>query len=301
MSELSGGQRRLVRSRARSRRSPTCSARRARGAPRPACPRLVGRAPLRCRGRPCWSATTATCSSRGHGGARPHRRALRSLRGGYSFFLEERPKLMARREKEYELRTRRGRPHPGADLLHVPRVGPAELGLRLSRPRAAEAARARRARVERPEQRRERTLSLSFAAEARGRIMVEATGAEVRYSGGARRTRRSRARARRPRRAVGPNGAGKSTLLAMLAGRQAPTAGKVRHQGGQRMSRSCAGEPRRRSRRTPLEVILEEADGAVTTPCAGSARSGSTTSTARLRRPPLRRPARARASAARLA
>ena len=75
---------------------------------------------------------------------------------------------------------------------------------------------------------------------------------------------------------IGPNGAGKSTLLRMLAGLQEPTAGRVRIKEGATVSLMTQESLSVDLERTPLDVVLDERAMAVTTRCAGSARSGST-------------------------
>ncbi len=121
--------------------------------------------------------------------------------GGYSFYLEERPKLMERLQGEYERAV--------AEVKRQEQVFFQYREWARLNSKFASRARARltlleraRSRVERPEKRRDRTLSLSFASDARGRVMAEATQAEVSYSETRpHRAGRPRARARRPRRA----------------------------------------------------------------------------------------------------
>jgi ATP-binding cassette subfamily F protein 3 len=101
--------------------------------------------------------------------------------GGYSFYLEERPKLMERLQGEYD-----------RALAEVKRQEQIFFQYReWARLNSKFASRARarltlleraRSRVERPQKRRDRTLSVSFASDARGRVMAEATRAEVSYS-----------------------------------------------------------------------------------------------------------------------
>jgi ATPase subunit of ABC transporter with duplicated ATPase domains len=57
---------------------------------------------------------------------------------------------------------------------------------------------------------------------------------------------------------IGPNGVGKSTLLRMLAGEQAPTAGRVRVKEGARVALMTQESLSVDLERTPLDVVLEE-------------------------------------------
>ena len=121
--------------------------------------------------------------------------------GAYSFYLEERPKLMERLQGEYERAV--------AEVKRQEQVFFQYREWARLNSKFASRARARltlleraRSRVERPEKRRDRTLSLSFASDARGRVMAEATRRRGQLQRErAHRAGRSRARARRPRRA----------------------------------------------------------------------------------------------------
>ena len=184
MSELSGGQRRLdPAGPGAGLRSRPAGAGRARGAPRPARTRPGGRAACARRRR-----ATVLVS---------HDRALLDVAtretldlsdgrcdlyaGAYTFYLEERPKLMERLQGEYERAV--------AEVKRQEQVFFQYREWARLNSKFASRARARltlleraRSRVERPEKRRDRTLSVSFASDARGRVMAEATGAEVSYS-----------------------------------------------------------------------------------------------------------------------
>ena len=157
--------------------------------------------------------------------------------GGYSFYLEERPKLMARLQGEYERAV--------AEVKRQEQVFFQYREWARLNSKFASRARARltlleraRSRVERPQKRRDRTLSVSFASDARGRVMAEATGAEVSYSESVRIGPVDLVLERGDRVAlIGPNGAGKSTLLRLLAGAAGADRGPRARQGGRHASR----------------------------------------------------------------
>ena len=155
-----------------------------------------------------------------------------------------------------------------------------------------------RSRVERPEKRRDRTLSLSFASDARGRVMAEATHAEVSYSETVRIGPVDLVLERGDRVAlIGPERRGQVDAAAP-AGRRAGADGGARADQGGRRSRLMTQESLSVDlERTPLDVVLEErADG------PRRRRAPHLRARARLRalpgsaRPPLRRAARARSS-----
>jgi ATP-binding cassette subfamily F protein 3 len=178
--------------------------------------------------------------------------------GGYTFYLEERPKLMARLEGEYE----RAR----AEVKRQEQVFFQYREWARLNSKFASRARARltlleraRSRVDKPQKRRDRTLSLSFSSDARGRVMAEATQAEVRYSDEVRVGPVDLVLERGDRVAlIGPNGAGKSTLLRLLAGEQEPTAGRVRIKEGARVALMTQESLSVDLERTPLDVVLDE-------------------------------------------
>jgi ATP-binding cassette subfamily F protein 3 len=178
--------------------------------------------------------------------------------GGYSFYLEERPKLMARLEGEYE----RAR----AEVKRQEQVFFQYREWARLNSKFASRARARltlleraRSRVDKPQKRRDRTLSLTFASDARGRVMAEAAGAEVRYSDAVLVGPVDLVLERGDRVAlIGPNGAGKSTLLRLLAGLQAPTAGRVRVKDGANVALMTQESLSLDLERTPLDLILDE-------------------------------------------
>jgi ATP-binding cassette subfamily F protein 3 len=178
--------------------------------------------------------------------------------GGYTYYLEERPKLMARLEGEYE-----------RALAEVKRQEQVFFQYReWARLNSKFASRARarltlleraRSRVDKPQKRRDRTLSLSFASDARGRVMAEATAAEVRYSEAVRVGPVDLVLERGDRVAlIGPNGAGKSTLLRLLAGVQEPTGGRVRIKEGATVAMMTQESLSLDLERTPLDLILDE-------------------------------------------
>ena len=177
--------------------------------------------------------------------------------GAYSFYLEERPKLMERLQGEYERAV--------AEVKRQEQVFFQYREWARLNSKFASRARARltlleraRSRVERPEKRRDRTLSLSFASDARGRVMAEVTRAEVAYET-ARIGPVDLVLERGDRVAlIGPNGAGKSTLLRMLAGLQHPTAGQVRIKDGATISLMTQESLSVDLERTPLDVVLDE-------------------------------------------
>ena len=160
-----------------------------------------------------------------------------------------------------------------------------------------------RSRVERPQKRRDRTLSLSFASDARGRVMAEATAAEVRYSESVRVGPVDLVLERGDRVAlIGPNGAGKSTLLRLLAGSRSRRPAGCASRRARRVVADDPGEPLGRPRAHPARRRARRArDG------TRRRRAPHLRARARLRplpraaRPALGRPARARAPAARLA
>ena len=178
--------------------------------------------------------------------------------GGYSFYLVERPKLMERLQGEYERAV--------AEVKRQEQVFFQYREWARLNSKFASRARARltlleraRSRVERPEKRRDRTLSLSFASDARGRVMAEATQAEVSYSETVRIGPVDLVLERGDRVAlIGPNGAGKSTLLRLLAGLQEPTAGQVRIKDGATISLMTQESLSVDLERTPLDVVLDE-------------------------------------------
>ena len=178
--------------------------------------------------------------------------------GGYSFYLEERPKLMARLQGEYERAV--------AEVKRQEQVFFQYREWARLNSKFASRARARltlleraRSRVERPEKRRDRTLSVSFASDARGRVMAEATRAEVSYSESVRIGPVDLVLERGDRVAlIGPNGTGKSTLLRLLAGLQEPTAGRVRVKEGATVSLMTQESLSLDLERTPLDVVLDE-------------------------------------------
>jgi len=178
--------------------------------------------------------------------------------GGYSYYLEERPKLMARLEGEYE--------RAMAEVKRQEQVFFQYREWARLNSKFASRARARltlleraRSRVDKPQKRRDRTLSLSFASDARGRVLAEATSAEVRYSDEVRVGPVDLVLERGDRVAlIGPNGAGKSTLLRLLAGRQEPTAGHVRIKDGAGVALMTQESLSVDLERTPLDVVLDE-------------------------------------------
>jgi ATP-binding cassette subfamily F protein 3 len=188
--------------------------------------------------------------------------------GGYSYYLEERPKLMARLEGEYE--------RAMAEVKRQEQVFFQYREWARLNSKFASRARARltlleraRSRVERPQKRRDRTLSLSFASDARGRVMAEATAAEVRYDDEVRVGPVDLVLERGDRVAlIGPNGAGKSTLLRLLAGQQAPTGGRVRIKEGATVAMMTQESLSLDLQRTPLDLIDIGRDEAVRRICA---------------------------------
>ena len=178
--------------------------------------------------------------------------------GGYTFYLEERPKLMERLQGEYERAV--------AEVKRQEQVFFQYREWARLNSKFASRARARltlleraRSRVERPEKRRDRTLSVSFASDARGRVMAEATAAEVSYSESVRIGPVDLVLERGDRVGlIGPNGAGKSTLLRLLAGEQEPTAGRVRVKEGARVALMTQESLSLDLERTPLDVVLDE-------------------------------------------
>jgi ATP-binding cassette subfamily F protein 3 len=178
--------------------------------------------------------------------------------GGYSYYLEERPKLMARLEGEYE--------RAMAEVKRQEQVFFQYREWARLNSKFASRARARltlleraRSRVDKPQKRRDRTLSLSFASDARGRVLAEATSAEVRYGDEVRVGPVDLVLERGDRVAlIGPNGAGKSTLLRLLAGRQEPTAGRVRIKDGAGVALMTQESLSVDLERTPLDVVLDE-------------------------------------------
>jgi ATP-binding cassette subfamily F protein 3 len=178
--------------------------------------------------------------------------------GGYSFYLEERPKLMARLQDEYERAV--------AEVKRQEQVFFQYRQWARLNSDFASRARARltlleraRSRVERPEKRRDRTLALSFASDARGRVMAEAERAEVAYGDDVRVGPVDLVLERGDRVAlIGPNGTGKSTVLRLLAGEQAPTAGRVRVKDGATVSLLTQESLSLDLERTPLDVVLAE-------------------------------------------
>ena len=178
--------------------------------------------------------------------------------GAYTYYLEERPKLMERLQGEYERAV--------AEVKRQEQVFFQYREWARLNSKFASRARARltlleraRSRVERPEKRRDRTLSVSFASDARGRVMAEATGAEVSYSESVRIGPVDLVLERGDRVAlIGPNGVGKSTLLRLLAGEQEPTAGRVRVKDGARVALMTQESLSVDLERSPLDVVLEE-------------------------------------------
>ena len=204
MSELSGGQRRLVLlARALALRPRPAGARRARGAPRPARPRPRRRAARRAARRDgARQPRPRAARRRDEGDARPQRRPLRPLLGRLQ--LLPRGAAQADGAAAGRVRARRGRGQAaGAGLLPVPRMGAPQLEVRVARPRSPDAARARpqprRAAREAP---RSHALALVRLGcprprDGRGDGAPRSSYSESR----AHRTRRPRAGARRPRRA----------------------------------------------------------------------------------------------------
>ena len=117
-----------------------------------------------------------------------------------------------------------------------------------------------RSRVDKPQKRRDRTLSLSFASDARGRVMAEATGGRgALQRRGARRPGRPRARARRPRRADRPERRRQvdAAAAARRACRSRP-AGRVRIKEGATVAMMTQESLSLDLQRTPLDLILDE-------------------------------------------
>jgi ATP-binding cassette subfamily F protein 3 len=178
--------------------------------------------------------------------------------GAYTFYLEERPKLMERLQGEYERAV--------AEVKRQEQVFFQYREWARLNSKFASRARARltlleraRSRVERPEKRRDRTLSVSFASDARGRVLAEATVAEVSYSEFVRIGPVDLVLERGDRVGlIGPNGAGKSTLLRLLAGEREPTAGRVRVKEGARVALMTQESLSVDLQRTPLDVVLDE-------------------------------------------
>jgi ATP-binding cassette, subfamily F, member 3 len=178
--------------------------------------------------------------------------------GGYTFYLEERPKLMERLQGEYDRAV--------AEVKRQEQIFFQYREWARLNAKFASRARARltlleraRTRVDRPQKRRDRTLSVSFSSDARGRVMAEATGAEVSYGERVRIGPVDLVLERGDRVGlIGPNGVGKSTLLRMLAGQQAPTAGRVRVKEGARVALMTQESLSVDLERTPLDVVLEE-------------------------------------------
>jgi ATP-binding cassette, subfamily F, member 3 len=178
--------------------------------------------------------------------------------GGYSFYLDERPKLMERLQGEYDRAV--------AEVKRQEQVFFQYREWARLNSKFASRARARltlleraRSRVDRPRKRRDRTLSVSFASDARGRVMAQAEGAEVRYGESVRIGPIDLVLELGERVAlIGANGVGKSTLLRLLAGAQEPTHGRVRIKDGARIALMTQESLSLDLQRTPLDVVADE-------------------------------------------
>jgi ATP-binding cassette subfamily F protein 3 len=178
--------------------------------------------------------------------------------GAYSFYLEERPRRLAQREHEHRTATANVQrlEQQYHQLREWATMNDKFAARARSRKRMLDRA---RADVEKPVPRPSRVMALSFSSDARGRIMAEAESAIYSYATTGSRVGPINLVLERGDRValLGPNGAGKSTLLRLFAGQLAAVGGRVRVKDGARVALMTQESLTEELDRTPLQLIVD--------------------------------------------